>query len=85
MKFFDRICEALTRALGLTALSPWADNGVSQRPLQTPVIQEALFQPAMDRPSQRKFFNLLIHGDPSRSYYLRAQFSVPQILTGLYL
>ena len=43
MKFFDRICETLTRALGLTALSPWANDGGFQRPLQTPVIQEALF------------------------------------------
>ena len=38
MRFFDSVCETITRALGLATLSPWEPEA-PQSPLQTPSIK----------------------------------------------
>ena len=48
MKFFDRLGEILTRALGLTSLSPWTDEPSSQRPLALADVGE--LYPIVDTP-----------------------------------
>lgn len=37
MGFFNRLCETLTRAVGLSALSPWADSS-QQKPLAADAV-----------------------------------------------
>ena len=39
MRFFENLCEALTRALGLSALSPWSQQTEDQRPFVVDKIQ----------------------------------------------
>jgi hypothetical protein len=40
MKFFEGLCETLTRALGLLALSPWTHDMNSQQPVGPSQVQE---------------------------------------------
>lgn len=37
MRFFNSLCETLTRALGLSALSPWEQQNPAAGPIQTPL------------------------------------------------
>ncbi|KAL9126844.1 MAG: hypothetical protein Q9217_004171 [Psora testacea] len=43
MKFFDALCETVTRALGLASLSPWKNEPGLQHPLGPSETLEALF------------------------------------------
>jgi hypothetical protein len=40
MKFFEGLCETLTRVLGLSALSPWTHDTNSQQPVGPSQVQE---------------------------------------------